>query len=293
MLISLKKNRHFINSDYYYKGKLEFFHLTSIDNLWSILNSRTFRMYNLHSSKDESEYNYAAKILDLPDKQIEFRKQYTYTLSFCPTSDLETKEIWEVYGDNFKGAAVVFEIANDPIEWMNFHISEVKYDKKACFVNYKQRLNEIKSQFDWANDRTDLSQLICFHKTSKWQNEKEIRIATYFPYKKQEEYLKYSKTEFRLEERRNRITNYIELPLWVNNDSHLIKSNDIIELDRTQKLPLDYFASRPKIKIKDILIGYKSGISIQEFEKFRLSIIDTIRYNCGYNIELSYSLFEL
>jgi hypothetical protein len=81
-----KANCHFIKSDYYYKGKLEFFHLTSINNLWSILNSRAFRLYNLHSSKDESEYKHAGEILGLSDKQIDIGKKYTYTLSFCPMS---------------------------------------------------------------------------------------------------------------------------------------------------------------------------------------------------------------
>ena len=35
-----KANRYFIDSNYYYRNKLEFFHLTSINNLWSILRSQ-------------------------------------------------------------------------------------------------------------------------------------------------------------------------------------------------------------------------------------------------------------
>ena len=50
-----KRNIFFNTTDYFYNGKLDFFHLTSIDNLLSILNARAFRLYNLNSSKDPSE----------------------------------------------------------------------------------------------------------------------------------------------------------------------------------------------------------------------------------------------
>jgi Protein of unknown function (DUF2971) len=288
-----ESNRNFQNSDYYYKDSLEFFHLTSIGNLWSVLNSRAFRLYNLHSSKDETEYRNVAEILGIPDEIINHRKNYIYTFSFCPLSCLDVKEIWEKYGDSFKGAAIVFEIINSPMEWLNFHIAEVKYDKLDGFVNYQKQLEEIKSQFHWANERTDLSKLICFHKTSKWKGEKEVRLATYFPYKKTEEYWKYSKTEFRLEGGRNRITNYIELPIWVDNESHWIKSYDTPELDRTQNLQQDYFISRPQIKIKRILIGAESGISPQEFDAYRLALLDTIRFNFGYDVDIPFDTVKL
>lgn len=288
-----ESNRNFFNSDYYYKNDLTFFHLTSINNLWSILNSRSFRLYNLHSSKDESEYKSAANVLGISAEDIEHRKQFTYTLSFCPETELETKEVWEKYGDNFKGAALVFEIINDPIEWVNYHMAEVKYDKLEGFVNYQQRIEEIKSQFDWVKERTDLSKLICFHKTSKWQGEKEVRIVTYFPFRTTEEYWKYSKTEFRLDEGRNRITNYIELPIWVDNESHFVKSYNNPELDRTQKLPENYFVTRPKIRIKKILIGFDSGISAEEFGNYRTVLLDTIRYNFGYDADIPYDFVRI
>lgn len=236
-----KENRHFIHSDYYYKGSLEFFHLTSINNLWSILNSRAFRLYNLNSSKDYEEYSHAAKILNLSQDRIEHGKKYSYTFSFCPLTELQNKTVWQQYGNSFKGAAIVFSIENDPAEWVNFHLSDIKYDQPKSFVSYQQRVKEIENQYKGIHLDCDLSQFICFHKTAKWKGEKEVRIATYFPYTKIEEYWKYSKSEFRIEEGRNRITNYIEIPLWVDNSSDLIKSYISPELDRTQNLPTNYF----------------------------------------------------
>jgi len=288
-----KANCYFVNSDYYYKGNLEFFHLTSINNLWSILNSRAFRLYNLHSSKDREEYSYAAKILELSERQIDFGKKYTYTFSICPISELTNDLIWQTYGDNYKGAAIVFEIEDDPLDWINYHIAEVKYDEPDSFKSYRKSAKEIESQYTGINLSCDLSQLICFHKTSRWEGEKEVRIATYYPFNNVEQYWKYSKSEFRLETGRNRVTNYIEMPIWVDNNSSWVKSYDSPELDRTQNLNIDYFNTRPKIKIKDILIGKNSGIQIEEFDEFRSLLVETIRYNFGYDLDISYNFFSV
>jgi hypothetical protein len=151
----------------------------------------------------------------------------------------------------------------------------------------------LESKYPGISLHCDLSQLICFHKTAKWKGESEVRIATYFPYKDPEEYRKYSKPEFRIETGRNRIINYIELPLWVNDESSLVKCFGSPELDRTQNLPADYFKTRPKIKIKNILFGKDCGIEIEEFEKFRTMLTEIIRYNYGYDIEIDYNFFEL
>jgi hypothetical protein len=287
------ENFHFVNTDYYYKGELEFFHLTRIENLTSILNARAFRLYNLHSSKDPLEYAYAANFLGLPDAVINNRKEYTYTLSFCPITELRNRTIWETYGENSAGAAIVFTIENDPSKWVNFHLTEVKYEEPSGFQAYRDRVRAIEAQHKGISLHCDLSRLIGFHKAGNWMAEKEVRIATYFPYGDLEEYWKYAKPEWRLEKGRNRITNYIELPIWVDNDSSLIKSYGKPELDRTRVLPGDYFDTRPKIKIKNVLIGPNSGIEVDEFQRFHSMMVDIIRYNYGYDADLDDNLFEI
>jgi hypothetical protein len=104
------ENRYFVNSDYYYRGDLEFFHLTRIDSLFAILNARAFRLYNLHSSNDEEEYGYAGNVLGLTPGRIEMAKRYFFTLSCCPLNELYNKHIWEKYGGNFSRAALFFSI---------------------------------------------------------------------------------------------------------------------------------------------------------------------------------------
>ena len=287
-----KENRYFENTDYYYNGEDIFFHLTSIPNLLSILNSRSFRLYNLHSSNDPYEYKYAADILRLNADEIEHNKKYLYTFSFCPISELSNTKVWATYGNNFEGAAIVFKFENNPLEWINYHISSVKYETGENFNNYFKKVKEFEEKYS-ITAKCDLSKLMAFHKKPKWADEKEIRILTYYPFDNFEEYLKYSRLEFRLDPERNRITNYIDLPIWVDNDSCYVKSNLHPELDRTQDLPSDYFISRPKIRIVKIFLGENCGIQPPNYTMFRKEIEKLVMLNYGYTIDMDRNMFSL
>ena len=285
------KNGHFVNSNYFYRGPFEFFHLTSIEKLFSILNSRAIRFYNLYSSQDPDEYKYAGEVLKLSEQQIEHSMEYLYTFSCCPISEINNQHVWNTYGINMKGAAIIFTIENDSRLWDNFHISQVNYHPLDNFDTYLKRIQILEAEYG-ITAFCDLSRLMAFHKKPKWNNEKEVRIVTYFPFDTYEEYLKFTKTEFRLQER-NRITQYFELPIWVNNSSTWLKSYSSPDLDRTRNLIPDYFESRPKIKIKKIVLGNKCGISPAEFETFRTKLIEIVRYNYGYDIEIDDNLYEI
>jgi hypothetical protein len=120
------------------------------------------KVVNLHCSKDEDEYKYAAGILELSNRQIDNSKKYSYTLSFCPISALKNKTIWETYGEDFKGAAIILTLENDLIEWVNFHIAEVKYDVPDSFHAYQKRAQGIEAEYKGINLSCNLSKLICF-----------------------------------------------------------------------------------------------------------------------------------
>jgi hypothetical protein len=112
------------------------------------------------------------------------------------------------------------------------------------------------------------------------------------PYNGIEEMWKYSKPDIRIEQGRNRVVSYIELPLWVNNDSNLLKCDNREELNRTQNLKLEYFATRPKIKIKEIKFGVNCGIQSIEFDTFRKMVSEIFELNYGYKIHIDYTLFD-
>lgn len=77
------ENKMFVNTPYFYTDEMNFIHFTSIDNLLSILNNREIRLYNLHSSKDENEFHYAAKELGLQENEIEFAKTIITLIHFA------------------------------------------------------------------------------------------------------------------------------------------------------------------------------------------------------------------
>ncbi len=281
-------NRFFEKTEYFYNDDLEFIHFTKFPSLLSILNSRSIRMYNLHSSNDHQEFEYAASLLKLTNNEIQARKNNLYTFSFCSKKELSDEKIWEVYGDNYSGCCIVFGIENDLKDWINYHISFIKYSAPTNFDEYRNEINELNKKYG-ITAQCDLSKLIAFHKTSKWSYEKEVRLLTYNPFKDFEGDIKYSKPEFRIDKIRNRITHYIELPLWVDNNSRSIKS-DKIEFDRTQILPFDYYKTRPKIKLKKIIIGKNSGLRDDELPRFKYKLKDIVLLNYGYEIEISESL---
>lgn len=287
-----KKNKFYLNTEYYYKEKKEFFHLTTINNLISILNSRTFRMYNLNAPNDPEEYSYVGNILELDKWQIKNAKEHTYTFSFCPISELINPAVWNMYGSNLHGVAIIFEIINDPGDWYNYHISNIKYETPENFIYYKKAINELNDKYPGYKFNSDLSHLISFHKTSKWKEEKEVRLATHLPYIGIEEMWKYSKPDIRLEKDRNRIVSYIELPLWVDNDSRWLKCDRREDLNRTSDTPADHFIVKPKIIIKEIKVGINCGIDEREFDTYRRMIREIFQLNYGYDVHIEHELFS-
>lgn len=283
-------NSQFAQSDYFYTGPLEFVHLTSISNTLSILNGTSFRMYNLDSSDDEEEYSYAGKVLGLSAGQIALAKRYFFTLSFCPISELDNKQVWKDYGGDYSKAAIVFSIENDPMTWDNFHMAEVKYAGVEAFQNYGDRAKVIERD-NGVTIWCDLSPLIGFHKGAKWADEKEVRISTYYPYNNYDAYLKYAKSDYRQTPGRNRVTNYIELPVWVDNDSGWVQNLGRPELDRTQHLPERFFQEHPKIKVKRILVGAKSGLNFQEYGELEQTIFQTCRDRLGYDVKVDLNMY--
>jgi len=284
-------NSQFAKSDYFYNGHLEFVHWTSIPNLLSILCGTAFRMYNLDSCDDAEEYGYAGKVLGLSSERIILAKRFFFTLSFCPISELGNKYVWKEYGGGYTKAAIVFSIENDPITWDNFHMADVRYGGVEAFQTYGDRVKMIERE-NGVTVWCDLSPLIGFHKGAKWADEKEVRISTYYPYQGYDEYLKYAKSDYRLAKDRNRVTNYIELPLWVDNDSGWVQNRGRPELDRTQHLRDGFFREHPKIKIKRILVGAKSGLSFQEYGQLEQTIFQTCRDRLGFDVEVDLNMYS-
>lgn len=206
---------------------------------------------------------------------------------------MSNKFLWEEYGKDFSGVAIEFSIENNPSDWDNYMISKVYYDVPNNFKEFSKDISILKQQYGITITGFNIGKLIGFHKKNDFHNEKEVRIATYFPFKNFEEYLKFAKSEFRIDKskHRNRVTNYISLPLWVDNDSTLVKS-DKPELDRSSSFTNDYFFRRPKLIIKNIYFGQNCGIDNLELSPFTRVLTDIIRFNLGYRVSLELNVYS-
>ena len=271
-------NKKFIDSDYFYKGETKFFHLSKLQNILSIINSKSIRFYDLNSSSDPNEYRYAAEAMGINPNLIEAMKKITYSFSFCPFSEVNNLDMWNKYGNT----ALVFEIKDDPTDWYNYHMSNIKYEVSESIHQYKTDVAEFEKSKKIKID-FDPSCLVAFHKRGSFGLEKEIRILTQSDSTQfAQEYFK-PKLDYRLaneQHNKNRITKYFELPLW-GKDQEGMKDVEKIKLKE-----------KPKIIISDILIGRNTKLDSSEHR----ILIETIQYyileNYGYKIDISQNLFE-
>jgi hypothetical protein len=285
------KNDCLKNSEYYYSGKMEFFHITDIRTVFSILNNKSIRLYNLHSSEDAKEFIYGANLLGLSESEIKIAKDNVFTFSFCPITELENQKVWEKHSDNFSKAAIVFEIRNDISKWDKYHISQVYYEEPVHFVKFRQQKRLLQSKYPRLNFYTYLNPLIPFHKEKDWSFEKEVRLVGCFPFQSATNSFEYKKLDIRIEKGRNRLTNYIELPLsketsrW--NERNNVRENLITYQDYDEKI----FDTVPEIRIKDVLFGKNCGLDLDDLGIIRNELQDYILRNLKYHINLSYNFF--
>jgi len=266
------------------KENRKFVHWTSVQNLMSIINNREFRLYNLHNSSDHEEFVYSAEKLLLSEKHIEYSKRYLYTLSFCEAKELNNSDLWESYGQKYTGVAIEFEINNDPNFWKKFILSEVFYKLPNKFISLKYELDKLQKKYPGTSYFIDLGKLIAFHKKTMFSREREIRLATYFPYDRKEAYEVFGNTEFKYDKDKVRITDYIPLKLWVNNTSPFVKGSRP-EFDKSLKVEESYFDKNPRIKISGIHFGKNCMFKGQDFIPFWKKLNYITKIKLGYEIE--------
>lgn len=170
-------------------------------------------------------------------------------------------------------------------------MSEVKYEEPEHFKVFCQEKKYIEDS-NGISLTCDLSKLIGFHKIKKWEEEKEIRLITFAPHKRQEDYYKLSKTEFRIESNRNRIARYIDFPIWTDLESS--QGSDATNSSE-YKIASHLFNddSKPKIQITKIIFGENCGIEPDDFGRFKTAINDIILFNYDYRIEIDNNFFSL
>ena len=283
-------NRNYQSSTYYFQTPCSLVHWTSIQNLFSILNERALRLYNLESSDDANEISYAGELLGLNRNLLNFGKRHFFSISFCNGSEKDNPFMWKKYGKKYSKVAIEFEITNEALHWNNYHLSPVYYKVPDRFRLF---LVEIEKTIinDGFSFYADLNKLLGFHKRGRFNPEKEIRLATYDPHNDIELYLRSSKPEPKIKKGRNRITRYINLPLWVDNKSTNVHTFSQL-YDTQSPFDEDFFADKPKIKFRNIYFGENCGLSKVELRQFQSQINRVLKYQYGYQIKMEEKFVE-
>ena len=267
-------NRYLAGSDYYLDKQLDFYHFTNLNALQSIISTKTLRLYNLNHLDDPREFLYAGKLLPQNDKFIEDTKENFFILSLCENieqiKNSEKFNIWRLYGENGLGCILKISfIQNLPNEWNNFYLSKIKYglDKKSPIGQISSMLSEINKKDTQMG--IDLGQILCFHKSSLYKFEKEVRLLydkrllrglgyTTIYDSNQNAIFPIIRTE--ISSKYDPKIKYLELPI-VTNDSQPIDSHI------------------PIIKIGHVILGYKLK---NQFESIRNELHYLFEQTVGY-----------
>jgi|GEM_PF-4803876 len=170
-----RENYKLKNTPFYFDSENDFIHFTSLDSLFSILNSRHLRLYNLLNMDDKFELEYARKALLLKTDSDDEVKEKLYSFSMCSSSEILNEEpkkkkhlLWKLHGHDGNGVIIRLKIMNELSSWINYHLTKCFYDLKN-FSAIKE-LNKITQ-----NEILE-TKLACFIKLPIYEFENEIRL---------------------------------------------------------------------------------------------------------------------
>ncbi len=281
--------KDYVNTPWFYKGKLEFIHWTSLPNLFSIINNGEIRLYNLFNPTDENELKHAAKLLSLPEDIINHIKERYYTASFCSGDELMNKELWKEYGKDYKGVAIKFSLIDNRENWENFFLSYVYYKLPEDWLKFQNEIKQLLNSYDSSLTLDfDIWKFAGFYKEPLYSYEKEIRLSAVTPFNYTPETLKYTRTELRIQGGRNRIVKYLPLELWKDPESTYFKA---LSINSNYEIPNKLQGSNlPKLKIEGIYFGNHCGLSDEEYYELKNELEDSFNWTLGYNIFMPLSL---
>ena len=264
-------NEQLKNSFFYYNEANDFIHFTSLENLYSLFNSRFLRLYNLNNMDDKMEFDYGKKILNFPETKEPYKEQI-FSLSMCNAKSIlsnKTNEhlLWKLHGRDGNGIVIRFKFLNDLSRWKNFHLSEVFYDdkqlKKASHLLPIQKLHSLtkKHLLD--------ARICCFIKHPIYKFENEIRLIFENRERNRTTLSKDGIVKFPIiykdKFQSSKQIYYFQLPIWnfdKNEDSYVVP--DMV----------DSKYEKPKILITEIEIGYRIPNSDFKNIKSKINEID-------------------
>jgi len=216
-----------------------FLHFTDKIKAEKILQTQTFRMYDLNHMSDTLELKYTYDLLDsIPDgnKNIHSIKGELFCMSLSEPNNMESQYLWENYGDKKQGVCLVLTIEppKDSYDWSSYYIGRVNYKKVDELRVIKELRDKYirfsrEEQFSVNNFKILMSLIINFYKKSDpFENESEIRLIR-----------------------------YVEKKYWEkHNDKNIIYESNAKESVSFNEIHINQEQQgHPVIKVKDVIFG--------------------------------------
>lgn len=115
---------------------------TSVNNLFRTLNKKTHCMLSIPCMNDKGELVYADEMIGkkqcIPPKSKVKEDNDCFILSCCDEEKQDDLTLWRLYGDNAKGACLVYEVDENAIDNKHFFLSPITYfgDENSCGLNF-------------------------------------------------------------------------------------------------------------------------------------------------------------
>jgi len=191
------------------KANKSYYHYTSFENLFHILNNGMIQINALTGVNDRSEIdfvnNYMGKKPDNPYQYITMA-YHNYHFIFSLSEAKDQLNQWRLYGDDAKGVMIEFETKSPEMPPENVLISKVSYDLNV-FDAYKEWKEFIEESTTVSFNLVSMDYWKFFFKNQDYKDEMEVRLI--IKNNKSAEHLEFEE-KFKLN-RYNLIFPYIEL----------------------------------------------------------------------------------
>ena len=272
--ISLNSNAFIDTLPQKYKPKSNsIVQFTSLKVLFSILNEKGIRLYNLNNMNDPDELYYLFKHLESNEELINYYKNNVYVSSFCDAEILRKDNIlnlWRLYGDGGNGVAIEFELSENVKHKRDYIFAKTVYDK-IDITRFIQANEQFEKKYEVEVNYNELFKIpACIHKNPAYSIEQEVRLVFFGKEKLMremaEEDLKYKPDINRF----GQVVTYYKMPLNALEDE-----------------------SWPSLRIKRIQFGFKTSHHIFDSIKGKLDSFFWGLVYSGVIKEEQFPIFEM
>lgn len=255
-------------------------HYTSIETLFSIVQTKKIRLHSLSGMDDIMELNYALNFLkevdESSDQQTQHQKDRIFCLSMCDKIVEERGQslaMWRKYGLDGKGVGIQLKFdVSEYDNWYKHFLTRIVYEplESHSLSKLKQEYAKFKRTLDFRciNVGEVLSAILGFHKMPIYEHENEFRLI-YIADKRTFLHEKWEDDQYEIHSNYSLgsgLKYFLELPL----DAPVTYEVDKAKMLGWNAIPV----LRPRVSIEKVYFGYR--ISKSDKEQIELALMDDL-----------------